>query len=163
MNPDFNTFWHWLMQECRDFLRLGEQLKAEQLEAENKRYICHVRPLSEVPAANRFRICPSNEAGIGVITTANGNPINFGRALAEATWHRYHGLRQTALRLQSVDSIKLPGRIAHRMSSSYVRPGPTYYPQNWTDCPNPFRAPAFIAAAIHCYCRSYPRLGLNLP
>lgn len=165
----FDSFWSWLMQDCRDFVRLGEQLKtdgvdpcAEDLEVELEQS-SDLEPTSDVPPPDCCRIGPGKDSFSGIITTAKGSQVPFSKHLAEATWHRYHGLRQAALRLQKNYGIQLPLRMGHRMASSYAKPGSTIYDQNWIDCPQPFRAPAFVAAAIHVYCKSQLHLGLGLP
>jgi hypothetical protein len=169
MKPDFDTFWHWLMQECRDFLRLGEQLKkdgltlcAADLEAEIE-IDAPNKLIGSVPPAECVRICPGKALESGEITTTKGNSFIFSRELAEATWHRYHGMRQAALRQLKVHSITLPVPLPHQMTSSYVKPGPTIYPLNWIDCPNPIQAPPYIAAAISYYCRMNSQLVLHPP
>ena len=169
MKPDFDTFWNWLMQECRDFLRLGEQLKMEGADVCAADFEPNIDPprgdtaQATAPQCGRVRICPSKEAGRGLITTGKGNQIIFTKDLAEATWHRYHGMRQASLRLLKAHGITLPIPLPHHMTSSYVKPGPTIYPQNWIDCPNPIQAPPYIAAAICYYSRTNPQLGLHPP
>ncbi len=157
------------MQDSRDFVRLGEQLKidgvdawAEDLEVEIEPST-ELEPATNVPPPHCCRISPGKDSFSGIITTTKGSQIPFSKHLAEATWHRYHGLRQAAMRLQNTNGIQLPSRIGHRMSSSYTKPGSTIYDQNWIDCPQPFHAPAFVAAAIHIYCKSHLHLGFSLP
>jgi hypothetical protein len=166
---DFDTFWQWLFEDTRDYLRLGEQLKADgehPADEDNEEEI-HEPPIhnntADRPPHDSVRIGP-NPSG-GIITVASGNTILFTRELAEATWHRYHGLRQTACQLQTTAAITLPARIPHRMASAFALPNNNNrpLPQNWIDCPQPMRAPAFIAAAIRCYCRRFPQLGLCPP
>ena len=99
----------------------------------------------------------------GGITVSSGNQVLFGRDLAEATWHRYHGLRQVSYLLKVRHKLTLAGRFLHRMASAYVLPNTNPYPLNWLDCPQPIQAPAYIAAAIRCYCTMYPQLNLYPP
>ena len=147
----------------KQFSLNAEANSYQYLVAGNKSSQCHQASASQLPPVDRFRIGPHKKLGFGVVTTCEGNQIIFSKDLAEATWHRYHGMRQATHRLLVAHGITPSEPLPHQMPSSYVKPGRKIYPQNWIDCPNPFRAPAFIAAAIHCYCRSYSCLGLNLP
>ena len=169
MNPDLDTFWQWLMQECRDYRRLGEQLKEDDEQPCPEDLENEIEPprgaavQATAPPADRVRICPRMEAGRGLISKAKGNHIMFTKDLAEATWHHYHGIRQAALRQFKVHGIALPVPLPHQMTSSYVKPGPTIYPLNWIDFPNPIQASPYIAAAISYYCRTNPQLVLHPP
>jgi hypothetical protein len=173
MNSDFASFWEWLIQEPRDILRLGEQLKAdgdnpidEEFEEEDppRMQDDEVIPSADRPAPGFVRIGPGSSGG-GLITTGKGNLLPFNRDVAEATWHRYHGMRQAAYRFQATNGLVLPEKMPHRMASSFVRPNDLNHPlpQSWIDCPNPTRAPAYIAAAIRYYCRSFPYPGFCPP
>lgn len=67
MKPDFDTFWNWLIQECRDFLRLGEQLKMEVADLCAEDFEPNIDPprgdsiQATAPPSGRVRIYPSNE------------------------------------------------------------------------------------------------------
>ncbi len=155
------------MEKCSDFPRLGEQLRMEGAED----FEPDIDPPGGAMAqatgllADRVRICPSNEAGRGLITTRKGNQIIFTEDLAEATWHRYHDLRQTSFRVQATHKYVFVGKLPHYMASSFAKPNGKKkpLPQDWIDCPKPIRAPAFVAAAIRCDCRLFSNLGLYDP
>jgi len=168
MKPEFDHFWTWLMHASRDYPSLGTQRKNEGLEIfddedelEEDGQIDGTSGQAgdscDRPVAGTVRIGPGPDSTRGLITVTSGNSLEFERSVAEATWHRFHGMRQAYHRLHS-SGVPPEESIPHQMASAYIRPTSpdNPYPQNWQDCPDPIRVPAYIAAAIRLYCRQHP-------
>jgi hypothetical protein len=151
---NFEMFWKWLLQQDRDFLTLGNQPEMDTIEQSRGCPKCWIRSDCNPPEKGRVRLGPSADRLMlsVIITTSQNNSITCGKDAAEATWHRYHDLRQAANCIQQ-RSASIVARMLHLMASSYVLPITPQepYPQNWLDCPHPPRAPAYVAAAIRCY------------
>jgi hypothetical protein len=150
----FETFWKWLLKLDRDFLTLGNQPKTDTIVKTKGCPKFWILSDCNPPEKGRVRLGPSADRLMlsVIITTSQNNSITCGKDAAQATWHRYQGLRQAADYLQQRAGYQ-GFRMPHLMASSYVRANNPIrpYPHNWQDCPNPKRAPAFIAAAIRCY------------
>jgi hypothetical protein len=163
--PGYAAHSDWWGKYDRDFLTLGKLLGVDAIEKSKGCQKCRIPADGNPPKRGRVKRGNARD-GLMLnitVTISQSNSIPCENDTTEATWHRYHGLRQANLRLHSISRATVAAPPPHCRTSSNANLGCVTYRHYWSDCPSPFRAHPFIAAAISCSCQDQPGLKLHPP